>query len=99
MDSHQRYVIPDRYSFTLWLFLYFYVLTFTWRTSRHNALARVSKSRTGDSDSVCNSSDKACRIDSEYSTSGGAHLNTFARWLRIHPRPEGNGLLRGFVKS
>jgi hypothetical protein len=27
------------------VFLYFSVLTFTWRTSRHNALARVSKSR------------------------------------------------------
>jgi hypothetical protein len=49
MDSHQRYVIPDRYSFTLWLFLSFSVLTFTGWTSHPNALARVSKSRAGDS--------------------------------------------------
>jgi hypothetical protein len=48
MDSHQRYVIPDRYSLTLWLFLSFSVLTFTGETSSPNALARVSKSRTGD---------------------------------------------------
>src|SRR5262245_59455796 len=30
------------------LFLYFSGLTFTWRPSRHNQLARVSKSRNGD---------------------------------------------------
>jgi hypothetical protein len=49
MDSHQWSVIPDQSCFTLWLFLYFDVLTLTWQTSHHNALVRVSKSRAGGS--------------------------------------------------
>jgi hypothetical protein len=44
------------------VFLYFSVLTFTWRTSRHNALARVSKSRIGDSRSDLSCRDRAYRI-------------------------------------
>ena len=47
MDFHQ-YMLIHMYTALSYLFLYFCVLTFTWQTSRHNALARVSKSRTGD---------------------------------------------------
>jgi len=68
MDFHQ-YMLIHMYTALSGLFLSFSVLTFTWWTSHHNALVRVSKSRTGDSDSVCNSPDKACRNEVEYSTS------------------------------
>jgi hypothetical protein len=86
MDSHQWLVIPNQYRVTLWLFLYFSVLTFTCKTSLHNRLARVSKSRTGGSDSICNSSDKACRNAVKDSIGRDANLRIFVRWLRIHPR-------------
>lgn len=87
MDFHQWLLIHNQTALS-YLFLYLGVLTFTFRTPLNNRLARVSKSRTGDSDSVCNSSDKACRIDGEYSTGRGANLKAFARWrwLRIHLR-------------
>ena len=65
MDFHQCIVIP-MHTARSYLFLYFGVLTFTGETSSPNGLVRVSKSRTGDPDTVFNSSDKACRIDTEY---------------------------------
>jgi hypothetical protein len=65
MDFHQRYAAPERscpQRANLMVFLYFSVLTFTPETPPGNARARVSKSRTGDPDSIFNSSDKARRI-------------------------------------
>jgi hypothetical protein len=47
MDFHQ-YMLIHMYTALSYLFLYFGVLTFTWETSPHNRLARVSKSRTHD---------------------------------------------------
>ena len=48
MDFHQWLLIHNHTALS-YLFLYLGVLTFTQRTSRCNALARVSKSRSGDS--------------------------------------------------
>ena len=78
MDFHQ-YMLIHMYTTLSCLFLYLGVLTFTFRTLLSNRLVRVSKSRTGDSDSVCNSPDKTYRIDCKYSMSEGAKLQTFAR--------------------
>ena len=75
------------------LVLSFSVLTFTLATTANNALAGVSKSRAGDSDSVCNSSDKACRIDIEYSTNRSANLQAFARWTQFIPAMNGEVFL------
>ena len=47
MDFHQ-YMLIHMYTARSSLFLSFSVLTFTGETSSPNALARVSKSRTGD---------------------------------------------------
>ena len=46
MDFHQ-YMLIHMYTAPSYLFLSFSVLTFTGETSSPNALARVSKSRTG----------------------------------------------------
>ena len=78
MGFHQCIVIP-MHTARSYLFLYFGVLTFTRRTPRRNRLARVSKSRTGGSDSVRNSSDKACRNGAEHSTSRRVNLIAIAR--------------------
>jgi hypothetical protein len=66
MDFHQDMLI-HMYTALSCLFLSFSVLTFTCWTSQHNALVRVSKSRTGGSESICNCSDKTCRNEVEYS--------------------------------
>jgi hypothetical protein len=50
------------------MFLYFRVLTFTWLTSRHNALARVSKSRVADFRSDLSRRNKGYRIGSSCTT-------------------------------
>ena len=71
MDFHQ-YMLIHMYTALSYLFLSFSVLTFTCKTPLHNARARVSKSRTGDSDSVFNLPDKACRMSLNHSTNGEA---------------------------
>jgi hypothetical protein len=50
------------------LFLSLGVLAFTSETSSDNALAKVSKSRAGDFQSISNYWNKACRNGVEYST-------------------------------
>ena len=82
MDFHQWLLIHNQTALS-YLFLYLGVLTFTFRTSLNNRRARVSKSRAGDSESVCNCSDRACRIRVEYSTGGGTNLKAFARWTQF----------------
>jgi len=54
------------------VFLYFSVLTFTWRTSRHNALARVSKSRVADFRSDLSFQNRGYRIGRIVSQKKGA---------------------------
>ena len=66
MDFHQ-YMLIHMYIALSYLFLSFSVLAFTWWTSHHNALAGVSKSRTGGFESICNCSNSACRNEDEYS--------------------------------
>ena len=66
MDVHQWHVIPGHMALS-YLFLYFSVLTFTLRTARNNALARVSKSRTRDTRSDCVAAESyACRVGPHY---------------------------------
>ena len=81
------------------LFLYFAGLTFTPEPPSGNRLARVSKSRTGDSRRWSTLTGQGlpyltlsiARVES-------ANLKAFARRLRIHPRHKWRGLLRGFDK-
>ena len=79
MDFHQWHVIPGHIALS-YLFLSFSVLTFTFRTPLNNRLARVSKSRSGGFESVCNCSNKACRIEGEHTTTA------------FHPRNKLRGL-------
>jgi hypothetical protein len=71
------------------VFLYFSVLTFTWRTSRHNALARVSKSRVAGFRSDLSFRNRGYRIGRIQSrkkgTKGGDRATPKLRAMRNSP--------------
>src|SRR5215470_8281339 len=68
------------------LSLYFSGLTFRWRPSRYNRLARVSKSRNGGPCSVFNCDGKAVRIDAIVSGYGMERFRS-SRNLRLSVTP------------
>jgi len=88
------------------LSLYFSGLTFTWRPTRHNRLARVSKIRDGGPCSVFNCHGKAVRIDaivsrygmerfrSARNNPGSRSLHVSCRDRRVIHRPAGTGSFR-----
>src|SRR5262245_3843273 len=64
-----------------------------WRTSRHNALVRVSKSRIGDSRSDLSFQDRSLSYSAEYTTNWAAwlqQLNGISREDRLEDSPMRN---------